>query len=150
MRIIYHHRTQLDDAQGIHVRAIVRAFEELGHEVEVISPIGSRGRPPKRTWRIDTGRLPPAVYEALSLGYNLYGYRRLARALQARGPDLIYERYAPNAFCARRSPLRGSPAARGQRRPGAISLRLAKRRAFGASPADWSAGSAPTAPARSR
>jgi glycosyltransferase involved in cell wall biosynthesis len=99
MRIIYHHRTQLDDAQGIHVRAIVRAFEELGHEVEVISLIDSPGRPPKRTWRIDTGRLPRAVYEALSLGYNLYGYRRLARAIREQKPDLIYERYAPNAFC---------------------------------------------------
>ena len=37
MRIIYHHRTQLDDSQGIHVRAMVRAFQELGHEVEVLS-----------------------------------------------------------------------------------------------------------------
>jgi glycosyltransferase involved in cell wall biosynthesis len=99
MRIIYHHRTQLDDAQGIHVRAIVRAFEELGHEVELISPIGSRGRPPRRIWRIDTGHLPRAVYEALCLGYNLYGYRRLARAIREQKPDLIYERYAPFTFC---------------------------------------------------
>jgi glycosyltransferase involved in cell wall biosynthesis len=99
MRILYHHRTQLHDAQGIHVRAMVRAFEELGHEVDVVSPIGSPGRLPKRTWRIDTGRLPRAVYEALSLGYNLYGYRRLARAIREQKPDLIYERYAPNAFC---------------------------------------------------
>jgi glycosyltransferase involved in cell wall biosynthesis len=99
MRIIYHHRTQLDDAQGIHVRAIVRAFQELGHEVEVISPPGSPVRAPKRAWRIDTGRLPPAVYEALSLGYNVYGYRRLARAIPEQKSDLIYERYAPNALC---------------------------------------------------
>jgi glycosyltransferase involved in cell wall biosynthesis len=96
MRIIYHHRTQLDDAQGIHVRAIVRAFRELGHEVEVISLVAS---PSKRAWRIDTGRLPRALYEVLSLGYNLYGYRRLARAIREGKPDLIYERYAPYAFC---------------------------------------------------
>ena len=36
MRIIYHYRTQLDDAQGVHVRSMVRAFQELGHEVDVV------------------------------------------------------------------------------------------------------------------
>jgi glycosyltransferase involved in cell wall biosynthesis len=103
MRIVYHHRTQLDDAQGIHVRAIVRAFQELGHEVEAISPIersshgiSLRG---KRSWRIDTNRLPGRIYEALTLLYNLFGYRQLARALRQRPADLIYERYALNTFC---------------------------------------------------
>jgi glycosyltransferase involved in cell wall biosynthesis len=101
MRIIYHHRTQLDDAQGIHVQAMVRAFEELGHGVDVISLIGSSsgGVARARSRRIDTGRLPPGVYEVLSLGYNFYGYRQLARAIREREPDLIYERYAPNTFC---------------------------------------------------
>ena len=102
MRIIYHHRTQLADAQGIHVRAIVRAFQDLGHEVDVISLIGSSGgtAPPRSgSFRIDTARLPRAVYEALSLVYNVYGYRRLARAIRRQKPDLIYERYAPNTFC---------------------------------------------------
>jgi glycosyltransferase involved in cell wall biosynthesis len=103
MRIIYHHRTQLDDAQGIHVRAIVRAFRDLGHDVDVVSLIGSCfGTAPRRRqpWRIDTARLPRTVYETLGLVYNLYGYRRLARAIRARRPDLIYERYAPNTFCS--------------------------------------------------
>ena len=101
MRIIYHHRTQLEDAQGIHVRAMVDALRDLGHEVDVISLIGaSSGRAAERpSFRIDTGRLPRAVYEALGLVYNLYGYRRLARAIRARRPDLIYERYAPNTVC---------------------------------------------------
>ena len=102
MRIIYHHRTQLEDAQGIHVRAIVDALRELGHEVEVISLVGSSfgPAPPDSTaLRIDTARLPRAVYEALSLGYNIYGYRQLARAIRRHRPDLIYERYAPNTCC---------------------------------------------------
>jgi glycosyltransferase involved in cell wall biosynthesis len=103
MRIIYHHRTQLDDAQGVHVRAMVRAFGELGHEVEVVSfarsPSDGAFPGGKRSWRISTGRLPQGVYEALSLLYNAFGYRRLARALRARRADLIYERYALNTFC---------------------------------------------------
>jgi glycosyltransferase involved in cell wall biosynthesis len=102
MRIIYHHRTQLDDAQGIHVRAMVHAFHELGHEVDVISLLGSSssGLPPaKRSWRVHTDRLPPGIYEALCLLYNIFGYRRLARALRHRTADLIYERYGLNTFC---------------------------------------------------
>jgi glycosyltransferase involved in cell wall biosynthesis len=101
MRIIYHHRTQLGDAQGIHVRAMVRAFQELGHEIEVTSLLGSsNGLPPaKRSWRVHTNRLPGAVYEGLSLLYNVLGYYRLARAVRGRTVDLIYERYALNTFC---------------------------------------------------
>jgi glycosyltransferase involved in cell wall biosynthesis len=103
MRIVYHHRTQLGDAQGIHIRAMVRAFQELGHEVVMVSPIGSYPTdetvPRARVWRIATHRLPAAVYLVLSLAYNIYGYLRLARMIRRRGPDLIYERYAPNTFC---------------------------------------------------
>ena len=103
MRIIYHHRTRLGDAQGIHVRAIVRAFQELGHEVEVIPfvdaacGVDAEGR--ERRERIETNRLPHWLYETLSLTYNVYGYRQLARAIRKRGADLIYERYALNSFC---------------------------------------------------
>ena len=66
MRIIYHHRTQLDDAQSVHVRSMVRAFQELGHEVDVVSWRGSssNGLAPAGRWRVQTNRLPPAVYEA--------------------------------------------------------------------------------------
>jgi glycosyltransferase involved in cell wall biosynthesis len=100
MRIIYHHRTQLDDAQGIHVRAMVRAFRELGHEVEVISLLGSADdHPPAKRWRVHTDRLPRTAYEGLSLLYNMVGYYRLVRALRGRAADLIYERYALNTFC---------------------------------------------------
>ena len=101
MRIIYHHRTQLDDAQGVHVRSMVRAFQELGHEVDVVSWRGSssNGLAPAGRWRVQTNRLPPAVYEGLSLFYNVLGYYQLARALRRGTADLIYERYALNTFC---------------------------------------------------
>ena len=38
MKILYHHRTLGDGAEGIHVREMVRAFSSLCHEVKVIGP----------------------------------------------------------------------------------------------------------------
>lgn len=101
MRIIYHHRTQLSDAQAIHIRAMVRAFRDLGHRVDIVSLVGpGEDKAARRPLsRIETNRLPGRIYEALSLAYNVYGYRQLARALRQGDVDLIYERYAPNTFC---------------------------------------------------
>jgi glycosyltransferase involved in cell wall biosynthesis len=99
MRIIYHQRTRLRDAQGIHVRAIVRAFQELGHEVEIVSAVDGASELDAAGESIEARRLPSWLYEMLSLAYNLYGYRQLARAVRQRGADLIYERYALNSVC---------------------------------------------------
>ena len=40
MKILYHHRTLGDGAEGIHVAEMVNAFYQLGHNVRVIAPIG--------------------------------------------------------------------------------------------------------------
>jgi len=37
MRILYHHRTLGDGAEGIHIAEMVNAFRKLGHEVQVVS-----------------------------------------------------------------------------------------------------------------
>ena len=37
MKILYHHRTLADGAEGIHIEEMVRAFRELGHEVEALA-----------------------------------------------------------------------------------------------------------------
>jgi glycosyltransferase involved in cell wall biosynthesis len=101
VRILYHHRTRAGDAQGIHIHEIVRAFRELGHEVRVAALAGEGGAagpqegPVSRALRA----VPSWVYEALSLGYNMYGYRRLVREGRDFRPDLLYERYALNTFC---------------------------------------------------
>ncbi len=103
MRVLYHHRTQAGDAQGIHIYEMARAFRDLGHEVEMVSLVerdragGSRTR--GAAWSL-VARLAPAwLYEILALGYNLVGYRRLAAAIRGRRPDVIYERYSLNTFC---------------------------------------------------
>jgi glycosyltransferase involved in cell wall biosynthesis len=101
-RILYHHRTRLEDAQGIHIGAMVEAFRDLGHEVDVVSLVESNGSPGgarSPSWSRLTQGVPDWFYEAMSLGYNVYGYRRLARAIAQHRPDLIYERYALNTLC---------------------------------------------------
>jgi glycosyltransferase involved in cell wall biosynthesis len=100
MRIVYHHRTRSTDAQRIHILEIIRAFEELGHEVEVVSLIhpetaredaardaGEAG------WKRLIRRIPWG-YEAVQIGYNLVGIPMLIAKLLSRRTDVIYERYS--------------------------------------------------------
>jgi glycosyltransferase involved in cell wall biosynthesis len=103
MRILYHHRTQLEDAQGIHILEMVSAFRQLGHEVEMaalVSGGNNQAREQQRElWRWIVTSTPNWLYEVAGLGYNLYGFAMLvARVLKSR-PHVIYERYALNTFC---------------------------------------------------
>jgi UDP-N-acetylglucosamine:LPS N-acetylglucosamine transferase len=103
MRILYHHRTQAEDAQGIHICEMVNAFKALGHEVHIIALVkpsyAGIDANYKRVWRFFSHNIPPWLYEVLGFGYNLYGYLRLRRAIKTKQPDLIYERYALNSCC---------------------------------------------------
>ncbi len=102
-RILYHHRTQAEDAQGIHIYEMVRAFRELGHEVEMVALVQrddeSGRKAPNKKWRWLADLAPAWLYELMSLSYNLVGYHRLAQAIKRQRPDLLYERYALNTFC---------------------------------------------------
>ena len=103
MRILYHHRTQAEDAQGIHIAEMVNAFRELGHDVKMVSLVGneqrSAGKGGSKTWGKIMSVVPDWLYEMMGLAYNFYGFFRLARAARRFKPDLIYERYALNTFC---------------------------------------------------
>ena len=103
MRILYHHRTQAEDAQGIHIAEMVNAFRELGHKVEMVSLVesdqGAGGKGESRTWAKIMSFAPDWFYEVMGLGYNVYGFYRLARTARRFKPDLIYERYSLNTFC---------------------------------------------------
>jgi len=100
MRILYHHRTRAADAQGVHIAEMIRAFEELGHEVEmaalVTSPQSSETKAvevDKPLWqRVVQGI--PFFYELLQLGYNLIGLWIIVKAIRRFRPDFIYERYS--------------------------------------------------------
>ncbi|MEC8556781.1 MAG: glycosyltransferase family 4 protein [Planctomycetota bacterium] len=105
LRILYHHRTLADGAEGIHIREMVAAFRELGHEVLVVSPVGeSQETKPVSGQAKQPGFLhrvkhwvPRIGYELAELGYNVLAIRRLRKAIDEFKPDLIYDRY--NTFC---------------------------------------------------
>jgi glycosyltransferase involved in cell wall biosynthesis len=102
MRILYHHRTLGDGAEGIHIAAMVDAFRALGHEVRVVSLIGEAtnvATPKQKRWSRLARLMPRAVYELCELGYNVPGAITLDRAARAFKPDFIYDRYV-NQSCA--------------------------------------------------
>ena len=108
MKILYHHRTQGAGAEGVHVREMVEAFRQLGHEAVVVSPpgidpfreeepiTGSKSRLAK-TWKWVSGHLPQIWFELLELAYNLIGYKNIKGLIKKEKIDFIYERYA--FFC---------------------------------------------------
>lgn len=102
MRILYHHRTRSEDAQGIHIAEMIRAFRGLGHEVDVaalVQPDDAVKGHRRNFWQSALAGAPSWSYEIMSLAYNAAGYARLARQIRRRRPDLIYERYSLNTFC---------------------------------------------------
>jgi glycosyltransferase involved in cell wall biosynthesis len=101
MRILYHHRTRGQHVEGVHIRGIVHALRELGHEVTVMS---FPGADPEHEATSRTGghgrlggliaRLPGVLFECLELGYNLVTLWRMSAAIRRLRPQLIYERYS--------------------------------------------------------
>ncbi len=100
MKVVYHHRTRSTDAQRIHIREIVRAFEELGHEVKLVSlvPIEAGQHNAERDagdpWWKELVRRLPFAYELVQLGYNALGVPLLLKAVARRKAAFIYERYS--------------------------------------------------------
>jgi len=97
MKILYHHRTLGDGAEGIHVSAMVQAFGDLGHEARIASVIGEKTNVSNLRTRLLQGvtrRMPRAVYEIMELAYSAVGFRMLTGYIKRWKPDLIYERYA--------------------------------------------------------
>ncbi|HEX4403268.1 MAG TPA: glycosyltransferase family 4 protein [Polyangia bacterium] len=98
MRILYHHRTQGEEPESIHIRAIVNALRGLGHEVEIVGPTPARGAAARAGRRSLLGRIkqraPRWIFELMQLGYNVVVFARLWRAVNRFRPDFIYERYA--------------------------------------------------------
>lgn len=97
MRILYHHRTLGDGAEGIHIREMIAAFRSLGHEVRVVALVGeddgkSTG-PGQGRWGFVSRVIPSAVYELAELAYNVIGRRSVSRAIRAFRPDFVYDRY---------------------------------------------------------
>ncbi|BCS33208.1 hypothetical protein TBR22_A24350 [Luteitalea sp. TBR-22] len=93
MRILYHHRTLGDGAEGIHIAEMVRAFRTLGHEVRVVGPAAGDGGAPSRASRVKDW-LPGVAFEAASAALNGPEYLSMRREIREWRPDLVYKRHA--------------------------------------------------------
>lgn len=98
MRILYHHRTSAGDGQGVHIRALQRAFRELGHEVFEVSLVGASHaskEPAKAPTRWSAlSRMPRFARELAEYAYTSFGRPRIIAAANEHEPDFVYERYA--------------------------------------------------------
>ncbi len=100
MRILYHHRTQAEDGQAVHIRSLQRAFEQLGHQVFEVSLVqratsAPQASAPQRApaWRALT-RLPRFARELAEYAYTSVGRPKIVAAAREHRVDFIYERYA--------------------------------------------------------
>lgn len=93
MRILYHHRTLADGAEGIHIAEMVAAFRGLGHEVRVHGLAGAEGAGGGVAHRIKP-MLPPAAFEMAAVASNLPDSIGVRHAIRAARPDFLYKRHA--------------------------------------------------------
>lgn len=102
MRILYHHRTRGRHVEGVHIRGIVGALRELGHDVGIMSFPGADPEREEETAATPSrgglagivSRLPGVVFELFELLYNVVTVVRMRREWRAAPPRLIYERYS--------------------------------------------------------
>jgi len=102
MRILYHHRTRGRHVEGVHIRGIVGALRELGHEVDVMSFPGADPEREEEATNVRARgrlaglvtRLPGVVFEMFELLYNAVTVARMRRAWRTAPPQFIYERYS--------------------------------------------------------
>jgi glycosyltransferase involved in cell wall biosynthesis len=114
MRILYHHRTLADGAEGIHIAEMVSAFRELGHAVRVIglvSPATARRGVVARVRTLLTG---PA-HELAGVACNAREYLTVRSAIDEFRPDVMYKRHGRNDVAA-------LSAARSRRLPVALEV----------------------------
>lgn len=96
MQILYHHRTASRDGQAVHIDEIIAALRDLGHQVTIVAPASQDDQDLGASvgWIARVrALLPKALYELLELAYSFHAYRKLAKAVRAHQPDVIYERY---------------------------------------------------------
>ena len=101
MKILYHHRTLADGAEGIHIAEMVGAFRALGHDVEVLGLAASGNTTARRGWigRFRTA-MPAFLFELATLAGNLVEYVEVRRAIGRLRPDFVYKRHARNDVAA--------------------------------------------------
>lgn len=95
MRILYHHRTLGDGAEGIHIAAMMAALRQLGHEVLLSGVTPSLS--PGSSHRLIGGLrslLPRVAFELGAAGAGVLEYVTARRTIERVQPDLVYSRHA--------------------------------------------------------
>ena len=110
MRILYHHRTLGDGAEGIHIREIVKSLRKQGHRGQTGFPDWRRAIGQSTERKVASSNygwikklMPRFAFELVELGYNLKGYKMLMDAAKDFKPDAIYDRYISYNYSAIRA-----------------------------------------------
>ena len=100
MKVLYHHRTQANDGQAVHIRALQRGLRETGHEVREVGLVqqdggdgGASADEGRSRWGWVT-KLPRFLLELAEYGYSGMARRNIVGAARDFRPDFLYERYA--------------------------------------------------------
>ncbi len=98
MKILYHHRTLADGAEGIHILEMIEAFRANGHEVVVraMAHGSGRGAGHQGVWKQLKAMLPSGAFELAAAGSSAMDYVTFGRALRRHRPDFVYKRHALN------------------------------------------------------
>lgn len=107
MKIVYVHRTRAQGVEAVHIGQIVQGFRKLGHEVQMLSPVGDfieHVTPPKAQAAAAPGkpgllhrlidRMPEVAFELMELAYNAKALWEGMRRFRRGTVDGVYERYA--------------------------------------------------------
>lgn len=103
MKILYHHRTQGRNVEGVHIKSISDALRELGHTVKIVTLMASEVKEIKNETkgnyfflvaRIFARKAPEIVFESAEILYNLLVIIKLRKIIDEYKPALIYERYS--------------------------------------------------------
>ncbi|MBN1546073.1 MAG: glycosyltransferase family 4 protein [Syntrophaceae bacterium] len=111
MRILYHHRTQGQGVEGVHIRGMVSAFKALGCEVDLVSPpfvdpfqqsrAGAKPQnntPARGSWEGFLRYCPQVIFEVAEIMYNFYSSIVMFTYLSRNKYSFIYERYSLFGF----------------------------------------------------
>ena len=97
MKILYHHRTLADGAEGVHIAEMVAAFRALGHEVLVLGVDGNAASTARPGWLARLRKaLPPMVLEPATVALNAADYVRVRSTIRSFQAELLYKRHARN------------------------------------------------------
>jgi hypothetical protein len=98
MKILYHHRTLADGAEGIHILEMIEAFRAHGHDVFVhaLAHGEGRGSGHRGVWKRLKCSIPKGAFEIAAAVSSILDYVSFGRALRRYRPDFVYKRHALN------------------------------------------------------